>query len=582
VESIDEYPYSQGNQIMKLIFSGIDGTLFNSLAFYEKVDASWLSIEELMSTEHEIDNNDTRFVLFYSSPEVFLSTLGHKAINHLDQAEQQWLPQTELFIQFYLEHKANAILVDSEQCERNTDAFRALIDQKFDINSELSINSDNNFQQIDDSKKLLEQSLQLTLLVALSEHYDIQNTFENVISAADLLVECDDYAPEERISTLHDNCQSIVDVNNGKHSEYVDIVKENDQLLLQVQQLKKELKVICAQGDTNLEQLMLNKEVTKKTLVELSEFQENNNQISQEKVILENSITELTSENELSLLQVQQLQEELEATYKQHKILAEKFKLNLDENEKAVDTLSSFEVSNKQLAEEKTILENNITELTSENELSLLQVQQLQEELEATYKQHKILAEKFKLDLDENEKTVDTLSSFEVSNKQLAQEKTILENNIRELTSENELSLLQVQKLQAELEATYNQLTQEKTIFESNLRELTSDNELSLLQVQQLQEELEVLFLDNKELKQIEKKLTKQNNSEIDKERLLDLKADNEIALLQIQQLQEELEFYFTKYKSLSTNNYITNITPIKVVGKRLEKSLILAKLLST
>ena len=116
MESIDEYPYSQGNQIMKLIFSGIDKSIFNNLAFNNQVTTSWLSIEELMSTGPEVDNIDIKYVLFYNSPEAFLSALGDEAINHLEQAEQQWLPQTELFIQFYLAHKANAILVDSEQC----------------------------------------------------------------------------------------------------------------------------------------------------------------------------------------------------------------------------------------------------------------------------------------------------------------------------------------------------------------------------------------------------------------------------------------------------------------------------------
>jgi len=214
---MDEYPFSQGNQIMKLIFSGIDKSIFNNLAFNNQVTASWLSIEELMSAGPEVDNSDTKFVLFYNSPEAFLSALGNEAINHLAQAEQQWLPQTELFIQFYLANKANAILVDSEQCECNTDAFTTLINQKLDKNIELSIthntntnNTNGGAQPIDDSKKLLEQSLQLTFVVALSEHYDIQNTFENVISAADLLVACDDYSPEDRARTLRDKCESLV------------------------------------------------------------------------------------------------------------------------------------------------------------------------------------------------------------------------------------------------------------------------------------------------------------------------------------------------------------------------------------
>jgi len=594
---------------MKLIFSGIDKAFFNNLAFNNQVTASWLSIEELMSTGPEVDNSDVKYVVFYSSPEAFLSERGNKTIGNLVTAEQQWLPQTELLIQFYLANKVNAILVDSEQCERNSDAFTKLINQKFNTNSQLSINSN---QQVDDAKKLLEKSLQLTLVIALSEHYDIQNTFENVISAADLLVASDDYSPEDRACTLRDNCESLVKKINAKYSKYTDVGKENEQSLLQVQQLQEALDTSSKKYNTAQEQLTLNKEVTQKTLAELSVFDVNNKQLIQEKTILESNITELTSENELSLLQVNQLQEELEASVSQHKTAQEQLTLNKEVTEKTLAELSVFDVNNKQLIQEKTILESNITELTSENELSLLQVNQLQEELETSDSQHKTAQEQLTINKEVTEKTLAELSEFYVNNKQLTQEKIILESSITELTSENELSLLQVQQLQEELEATYSdyktseeklkfnieanqktvvtlsglevsnkQLTQEKTILESSITELTSENEVSLLQVQQLQEELEVLFLENNELKHVEKKLTEQNINKKDKEQLLDLKADNEIALLQIQQLQEELEFYFSKYKSLNDKNCIANITPIEIVAKHFEKSLILAKLLN-
>ena len=50
---------------MKLIFSGIDKSFFNNLAFNNQVTASWLSIEELMSTGPEVDSSDIKYVLWH-------------------------------------------------------------------------------------------------------------------------------------------------------------------------------------------------------------------------------------------------------------------------------------------------------------------------------------------------------------------------------------------------------------------------------------------------------------------------------------------------------------------------------------
>jgi predicted nucleic acid-binding Zn-ribbon protein len=110
------------------------------------------------------------------------------------------------------------------------------------------------------------------------------------------------------------------------------------------------------------------------------------------------------------------------------------------------------------------------------------------------------------------------------------------------------------------------------------------------LQVQQLQEELESLFSQNNALKtQLNDSQSKQKDADentslqISKnEPLADLQAENEIALLQIQQLQEELEFYFIKYQSLIVNPVINNVIPINFADKRFEKSLSLARLLNT
>ncbi|GAW97804.1 MULTISPECIES: hypothetical protein [Colwellia] len=605
-----------------IIFSGIDKTFFNRLTFNNKVTASWLPIDELISTGPEVDSSNTKYVVFYNSPEDFLSKLGDKALSNLEQAEQQWLPQTELLVQFYLAHKDNAILVDSEQCEVSFDVFSLLVKAKLNIDCQSSNTGNNNTRKIDDGEKLLIQSLQLTLVTALSEHYDIQNTYENVRSAADLLVISDDYTPEDRACTLRDKCQKLVENIKLNYSKYTDLVKKSELSLSlaegQVQQLQEELE------NTGNE----HKKSAVKAADAMSTSQENNNQLTQDKAKLENAITELSAENELSLSiaeeQVQQLQEELETTHQQHKKSEEKLKHNLKLSKeaaaKAADEMSTSQESNNQLTQDKATLENDITELSAENELSLLQIQQLQEELEAIFSQHKSAEEQLKHNLKLSKEAADEMSTSQESNNQLTQDKVTLKNDITELSAENELSLLQIQQLQEELETTHhqhkkseekikhnlklskeaagkaademsasqennNQLAQEKATLELDITELGAKNKLSLSiaeeQVQQLQEELEAMHLEKNQYKQKEKELAQQKNSNKESEQLLELKTENEIALLQIQQLQEELEFYFIKYQSLSSNSFISNITPINIADKRFEKSLGLARLLN-
>jgi hypothetical protein len=521
---------------MKLIFSGIDKSFFSYLAFNNQVTASWLSIEELMSSGHEVDNNDIKYVLFYNSPEAFLSEGGNKSIGNLVTAEQQWLPQTELLSQFYLAHKTNAILVNSEQCEINTDAFTALVNKKFNIDSQVSNIKKISEKLNNDANKLLDQSLKVTILTELSDNDAIQNTYENITSAADLLVASDDYTLENRAIILLDNCQKLVDKINDKYSKYTYLVKQNESSLTQVQQLQEELESKTSQHKTSEEKLKLNTVLAYKTNDELTTANSNYNQLAQEKIKIENRITQLTSKNELSLLQIQQLQEELEATLIENITSEEKLKLNTELANKTNDELTTANSNYNQLAQEKIKIVNSITQLTNENELSLLQIQQLQEELEATFIENKTTEEKLKLNTELANRTNDELTIVNSNNKQLAQEKTKLESSIAELTTENELSLLQIQKLQEESETT---------------------------------------FLEHQQYKQAEQVLEQKNN-----EHISELKTENEIALLQIQQLQEELEFYFIKYQSLNSNSFISNINPINTADKRFEKSLTLSKFL--
>ena len=354
-----------------IIFSGINKAFFNSLIFNNKVNASWLSIDELMSAGLDVDNSDAKFVVLYNSPEVFLSALGHEAISNLAQAEQQWLPQTEMLTQLYLAHKDNAILVDNEQCKVNFDEFTSLLNTKFNIDSQLASTSNIDERQNNEGAQLLTKSLQLMLVTALVDNYDIQSTYENVMGAADLLVASNDYSPEERACIHRDECEVLVEKIKLKYSEHADSKKENESSISKMQLLQEELKFAYNQQKTVEQQLALNKESSDKMADKLSVTEKSNNQLAKDKSKHENDITELSAENELSLLQVQQLQEELEWMFSQNKVLETQLEDNKSKQKEFADNTLRLTSNNKQLIE-----------LKAENEIALLQIQQLQEELE--------------------------------------------------------------------------------------------------------------------------------------------------------------------------------------------------------
>lgn len=442
----------------KILFSGIDKAFFDNLALSEKVKTGWLSIEELITTASEVDSHATKFVILYKSPEAFLAALGHEAISNVAQAKEQWLPQIELLTQFYLAHKDNALLLDSEHCETNFIEFRALLDSKFNIESQLSKTSDINELPFDDAPKLLKQSLQMALARALIDDYDTQSAYENLLGAADLLIASNVYTAEERASIKYDHCQGLVGKIKRQYSAYTEIVKDN----------------------------------------------------------------------ESSLLTVQQLQEKLDSECEQNKIL----ELQVKDNESI----------RKKLDENILSLLANSEQLEGEKDIALLQIEQLQEDVEAAYSLQKSIEKKLALSLEAYAKVLEELTPVQESNKRLAQEKL-------ELRSLDEQTTVQLMLLQKQLESA----CRENKILENQL----TDN-------QSVRKEIDLNIL----------KLNSKN------EQLNELEAENAIALLQIQQLQEELEFYFIEYKSLKNDSFINSIIPKGAIDKRCVKSLTLLRML--
>lgn len=184
----------------------------------------------------------------------------------------------------------------------------------------------------------------------------------------------------------------------------------------------------------------------------------------------------------------------------------------------------------------------------------------------------------------------------------------------KELEASNSIAMLQIQQLQEELEATYTQnqdfcrelseMKSKKTAIESEFKSEKESAEtkkaLLLAKIKQLQEALDEESLEKGKLKhevdtlqQENKKMSntikstesqleyeKARYSQLHEESDSSLKIENEIAMLQVQQLQEELEYYFEKYQALAKfkgNNLNDDFS-----GVRLERSLQLSKMVAS
>lgn len=226
-----------------------------------------------------------------------------------------------------------------------------------------------------------------------------------------------------------------------------------------------------------------------------------------EKEDIENALKKQREEVELSKQQTQQLQSELEKKLAETKNLQGAIAELTQQNNDISSQLAQAEGENKALVAEHC-------EQKSENELLVLQTQQLQEELEAVF-----------ADAENNKVTI---ADLEVKYSDISRK-------LSEADSEKQ-NLIQESKANAE------------------------ESELLQLQIQQLQEELESIYVQYEEhkntsadvVKKLEAKLlNSQEDAPALKKELENAMSEQELLQLQIKQLQEELEFYFTEYQKL-------------------------------
>ncbi|NQZ03472.1 hypothetical protein [Idiomarina sp.] len=200
------------------------------------------------------------------------------------------------------------------------------------------------------------------------------------------------------------------------------------------------------------------------------------------------------------------------------------------------------------LIEQSTQEATQTQQAEQENELLLLQLQQVQEELEA---QHQLNSEQAQI-AKQREAELE-------KNKQTVQEQ------LEAQQEECDLLLLQLQQVQEELEHVFAQakaktdcLTDRASsvqTLEQRLEKVEGEYQASLQQLEQLQSKL--IELQDRKVAEVEEGVGESHNDELD-----EIKQENELLLLQLQQVQEELEHYFVHAKALEKEIEALNKTP--------------------
>ncbi|WP_285164735.1 coiled-coil domain-containing protein [Shewanella goraebulensis] len=263
-------------------------------------------------------------------------------------------------------------------------------------------------------------------------------------------------------------------------------------------------------------------------------------------VEIQKNVNSIVKQDENLTLVLQEKKIEVERLHS--KLIAVERELNNTKlaNEKLEQTTQKYQ----DIISEKN---NKLDELTSEKELFGLHANQLQEELETTHasnvsvnKQLEQLTESLAVSQNElifeREHKVKIKAEYVDSAakyEQIIAEREILQGSLHSVNEQNEI-------LQTEILEKQQQINNSTQLVEKTLGE----NNIALLQISQLQDELEITISEKQEL--VEKVASQSNQLKNASQLELNITDENEIALLQINQLQEELEIIFTEKQALA------------------------------
>ena len=488
-------------------------------------------------------NSDKTFAFFFCSPEYYLAKMKDATGDgeNIDPQEHlnNWLEAATKIWAFYVRYPDATVLINIEDVARDPRSNACKVFEF--LGCELD-DADNKqatpiaaamVNPLEALASLLLQNMQLETIKASGE---LNELYENLAVTAILAENELSYDASERVGIRLSECHKLIaqlsTCQAQLESESASISATNAELILDNQQLvgwrsEFEAKNVKLTTLNNQAEIRIVQLVTQHSQVqeELAAAHLNAQALKGESaahtLALETSLSELTSENELSLLQINQLQSEREEEFeKSIEVLAcnatlrtdiSEMSNKLEESNKKQKDDAHWRGKNKHWAEtlfaEKKQLVEKSERMEQENKLNLEKIFQVQNEMET-----------FHLQAIKLEEATANIARLAERNSQILTSNDTLQKSLT--ISENETSELQ--------------LTTDK---------LASAHGLALAQIRQLQAEFESLFADLENYTNINQQLESKNS---------DSNSDTYLLKTQIGRLQDELEHYLHKCQKMT------------------------------
>jgi len=484
-------------------------------------------------------DKEVKYLLFYRNPIVGLSLAINQGLLISDYINN-WLGSARCLIGFQKLNRENSLLIDY-------DAFLEYPHEILKYLNKIGIEASAEcFSGIDlPSNTVINDSGFLAGSILVGQHRELKQTLSELQASSVLFREWSKPSLNQAFSSIEQYQKMISQFNSHEQlvQELLTQVEKQSNAIQLLEAESNETRVRLTKTQNVSEQLLIENKENEQVLLSLKEKELEAHELKIALTETQREKSSVQSENELLLLQLHQVQEELEQTFiqkKQGEGESKKMSDLIETQEKQLETLNKENAALKQNSEKQT---HQSHEFESENELLLLQLHQVQEELEQTFiqkKQGEGESESKKMSdlIETQEKQLETLNKENAALKQNSEKQT---HQSHEFESENELLLLQLHQVQEELEQTFIQKKQGEGESESKKM---SD----LIETQEKQ--LETLNKENAALKQNSEKQTHQSH---------EFESENELLLLQLHQVQEELEHYFSENQKLQDSIKIEN-----------------------
>lgn len=452
----------------------------------------------LLDFWHEFDPQ-LRFVLTYSSPATALVKLGEVAEDQVRElvkdALRSWFFFNDQLLRFYSRHQDRCLLINADAVAR-----------------------------VEGQEKLLpllreQRGLSLsTQIVKATPSERPQSAIIGLITSQIL-----DEMPE--IQSLYDELEGSADIFSGE--SYARSVLA-EMAVAEYQRLEK----LLAAGRTALEQVATEKDrvqqesgeklsaaESKISMLERAAIQHRNEAEQARKN--EERLKQREQENELLLLQLYQLQEELESYVLKAK--------ELDREKEKAKQLAAANLS----AVEKTLAARE-----KEIEQYKREVAQRKRELESAFlRSQELTAEKDRMQTSFTKE----MSAMEHGLSARAGEVEQYKKEVAQKKKELEMAMLRANEFAAEKDKVQKSATEKIATLQQKL----SSHE----------GEVEQCKKDAVQAKQREEKLKREIEESTQKaSKARELEQESQLLLLQLNQVQEELENYYTKYQELTSN----------------------------